>query len=181
MLKKYPKICHEASKANGWWDSQRPFNEILVLIISELSEGLEALRKNRHADVEAYEDQLATRGVTFDKGLFETYIKDTVEDELADTAIRIFDLVGSLDVEGLQEKTISPCTAYPSMMLSVVEDLVFCIRPGVTLDDLVFHLEYALGALVSYCNATMVVLEWHIDQKLLYNQTRGYKHGNKLF
>ena len=64
-----------------------------MLCVSELSEALEADRKDRRA---------RTIGV-ISKGSFkedfETYVKDTFEDEIADAIIRILDLCGYLHID----------------------------------------------------------------------------------
>lgn len=67
----------------------------LALIQSEVSEALEADRKNRHADMAAYNASEKT------KQDFEKYIKDSFEDELADAVIRLLELaaVNHIDIE----------------------------------------------------------------------------------
>ncbi|MBR1777265.1 MAG: hypothetical protein IJ752_01605 [Alphaproteobacteria bacterium] len=67
----------------------------LALIQSEVSEALEACRKNRRADRVAFEKEGAT------KEAFEKYIKDSFEDELADALIRILELAETegIDIE----------------------------------------------------------------------------------
>ena len=64
----------------------------LMLIVSELGEALEALRKGKRAKKNEFEfsPQMVKH--------FETFIKDTFEDELADTVIRIFDLCAYLGI-----------------------------------------------------------------------------------
>jgi len=69
--------CHETAKAKGFWDKERNVGEMLMLIVSELGEAIEAHR-------------------TGNAGLLK---KDTFEDELADTAIRLFDLCGGLGID----------------------------------------------------------------------------------
>ena len=73
---------HETAKEKGWWDNPRNEGEIIALIHSELSEGLEALRKD------LMDDKLTHR-----KG---------IEVELADAVIRIMDYAEAFnyDVEG---------------------------------------------------------------------------------
>lgn len=77
----------------------------LMLIVSELSESLEALRTNkvlaRNLGAEPLPDFDIFSDVVF-KDYFQNVIKDTFEDELADTAIRLFDLCGwlGIDLEG---------------------------------------------------------------------------------
>lgn len=75
-------ICHEQAKAAGWWTDlntglpkDRNVGELICLMHSELSEAMEAHRKN------ADDDHLPHR-----KGL---------EVELADCLIRIFDFAGA--------------------------------------------------------------------------------------
>lgn len=78
--------CHAAAQRGGWWNDintgerlKRNAGELIALMHSELSEALEALRKD------AMDDKLPHR-----KG---------VEVELADTIIRIFDFAGGFDLD----------------------------------------------------------------------------------
>lgn len=65
----------------------------LALIQSEISEALEACRKNRYADRDAFLKAGATREA------FEKYMKDSFEDELADALIRILELAATEGVD----------------------------------------------------------------------------------
>ena len=71
----------------------------IALVISELSESIEALRKRKVANLYRFEAQLKLGGDF--KVLFETFIKDTFEDEIADSLIRLYDIVGNeeMDIE----------------------------------------------------------------------------------
>jgi NTP pyrophosphatase (non-canonical NTP hydrolase) len=69
--------CHLAAREKGFWDKDRNVGEMLMLIVSELGEAIEAHRKE----------------------IFGLGKKDTFEDELADTAIRLFDLCGGLGID----------------------------------------------------------------------------------
>lgn len=71
------QVCHAAARDKGFWDKERNIGEMLMLIVSELGEAIEAHRK----------------------GNFGLGQKDTFEDELADTAIRLFDLCGGLRID----------------------------------------------------------------------------------
>lgn len=78
------------------------FGQRISLIHSELSEALEADRKNRGADLDAFNNpkQITPRtGVDPFRDKFETYIKDTLEDEIADALIRILDLCAALNID----------------------------------------------------------------------------------
>ena len=89
----------------------------LMLTVSELSEALEADRKNKHADLTAFEEKLPVVLIAKDcepmmtvteeeakrifKEQFEKHIKDTFEDEIADAFLRLMQLCGAhkIDIE----------------------------------------------------------------------------------
>lgn len=68
---------HEAARVKGFWDRKRNVGEMLMLVVSELGEAVEAHRT----------------------GSFGMERKDTFEDEIADAAIRLFDLCGGLGID----------------------------------------------------------------------------------
>lgn len=93
---------HEANKLKGFYDNTIEIGTLLMLVVSELSEALEADRKNRHADFETYQTKLNSepnRVFVKQSSLFQEYIKDTFEDEIADAMIRLFDLCGYMDID----------------------------------------------------------------------------------
>lgn len=73
--------------------------ERLMLIVSELGEALEAYRKNHYSNYMDYFDSEGVITGRFNKYAFESYIKDSFEDELADSIIRILDLCGHLNID----------------------------------------------------------------------------------
>lgn len=85
------KIIYQNNKEKGFWDKERNVGEMLMLIVSEIGEAMEAHRKNRFAVQEHSMDLSPTK--------FEHLIKDTFEDELADAVIRILDMAGGLDID----------------------------------------------------------------------------------
>jgi len=101
------KQIHEDAKRKGFWDSEREVGTLLMLCVSELSEALEADRKGRYANLQAYnecekaDDIFESDKEVYELSSFQSLIKDTFEDELADTVIRILDLCGArgIDIE----------------------------------------------------------------------------------
>jgi len=105
-LNELAKQVHEEVKEKGFWDKPRDTGTLLMLIVSELSEALEADRKSRYAKLEDFNlcQNINQKNHTigkdeFDKKSFEETIKDTFEDEIADTFIRLFDLVGQRNID----------------------------------------------------------------------------------
>ena len=66
------KSIHEMAKEKGWWDKPREDGTVLMLIVTELAEAMEAVRVG---------DPMSKTIAPF----------STVEEELADAIIRILD------------------------------------------------------------------------------------------
>ena len=92
----YIDQAHDNAVEKGFWDQKREIGTLLMLIVSELGEALEAHRKDRFADLETFDRELL-KGESF-KEIHKRYLKDTFEDEIADTFIRLFDLCGGLNI-----------------------------------------------------------------------------------
>lgn len=95
-LNELSKTIHQDNVDRGFYDDDRQIGTLLMLVVSELSEALEADRKDRHCTESG--GALNVDG-TIDKELFEEKFKDTFEDEIADAFIRLFDLCGYLNID----------------------------------------------------------------------------------
>jgi NTP pyrophosphatase (non-canonical NTP hydrolase) len=103
-MKKLISQAHQVAKDKGFWEGERNKPEMLMLIVSEVAEALEALRKDHYADkaaVELLSDDFFARGGTKEEyaEIFRNNVKSSFEDELADVAIRLFDLCAGLDID----------------------------------------------------------------------------------
>ena len=123
-MKDLIKRAHGTAKEKGFWDTPRNVSEMLMLVVSELAEAQEALRKDHFAkplsvvslshDLElANTDEEFELNVPEWKEKFEQHIKSSFEDEIADVAIRLFDLCGGLGID--LEKHIELKMKYNSM------------------------------------------------------------------
>jgi NTP pyrophosphatase (non-canonical NTP hydrolase) len=82
---------------NGSGKTSKNIGELLMLIVSEIGEALEAHRKNRTPMWEFYYEMIDS-GKSFEES-FKENIKDCFEDEIADAVIRIFDMCGYLGID----------------------------------------------------------------------------------
>lgn len=184
--------AYKNAVAHGWHEEELSNEHCLCLVISELMEAVEADRKGRRAlkynffSNFAYEltaNRLYGYSDAYDRAficMFDRYIKDSVEDELADTCIRILDLAGLRDInlsyiDDLKINQVS-FTEYIYAVSS------FISNPDKSSKDwLERHLSYSLGWIFSFCKKNNIDILWHIEQKMKYNELRPYKHGNKTY
>ncbi|TFD96696.1 hypothetical protein E2605_07705 [Dysgonomonas capnocytophagoides] len=180
------KEVFEANKAKGFHDVEVSNETLLMLVIIELSEAVEADRKGKRALMSDYNEDVSVKQIYF-KQAFEVYIKDTVEDELADAVIRLLDLAGLRGIEMLDTNndiSKAEINYSISIMDSVcsyksVPDTVFWIVGNIiTYDNNVFLLcNKVITYIESFCQQWNIDLWQHVSLKLKYNQTRPIKHG----
>jgi len=99
MLNELRDTIHENALAHGFYDDEKiNIPEKLMLIVSELGEAMEAYRNNYYADWEGH-NSLINRNIEDNNGAFERLIKNSFEDEIADTIIRLLDLCGYMKID----------------------------------------------------------------------------------
>ena len=106
---KLNELCKEIYNENlekGFNVAEDSIGQVLMLIVSELSEALEADRKSRRfkgfGEYNDYFNHYIENGYCRDTAFqasFEDEVKDTFEDEIADAFIRLFDLCGALNID----------------------------------------------------------------------------------
>ena len=88
---------HANAANKGFHEETHEIGTSLMLITSELAKALESDRRNYYAQMGEY-----SRYITASKNprtCFELFVKDSVEDELADALIRILDTCGLYDID----------------------------------------------------------------------------------
>ena len=100
---KLAEEAHENAVKHGFWETKVSNEHCLMLVITEIAEMVEAHRVSRKANTAAY-NEMPNKQIGFEK-----FIKNTMEDEMADIVIRLADLAGAL---GVDFDKMSPCRYY---------------------------------------------------------------------
>jgi NTP pyrophosphatase (non-canonical NTP hydrolase) len=93
--------AYEINKKNGFWETPVAVGVRLMLVVSELSEALEADRKVEYMMTlrpEAKKEMIEMEDDRF-KNIFGRVVKDKFEDELADAVIRLFDMAEGMGID----------------------------------------------------------------------------------
>lgn len=168
----------DAGSCDMWEDPNKNIGELLMLIVSELGEALEAHRCGKFADssmLVIISDYIYEEDFNQAVMQFEDCIKSTFEDEIADVFIRLFDLCAYIDFDLNDE-----CRLSLKGNFNVGEELFSYIS---YLQD--FHkdnndtsmLQFFYGCLATFCEKLNIPIEKHIKAKMAYNRTRPHKHG----
>jgi len=109
MLNELAEKIHTNAVAHGFYDDEKVnIPEKLMLIVTELGEAMEAYRNEHYADLEEAINErvniylnksVADTTIESWNLTFEDFVKNTYEDELADTIIRILDLCAYMKID----------------------------------------------------------------------------------
>ena len=181
----YIKEAFDIAKDHGFHDVELPVNHFIMLIITEISEMVEADRKNKRCKLGNFGK--ACLVMNLDSGFvtkFENQVKDNLEDEMADACIRIFDLAGTFgwtlsDKHGEEEGY----RAYRCVSQRKFTEIAYSLCNLLTANGAYSYNEQkctaALAFMESWAKDLHFDLAWHIEQKMKYNKTRARLHGKQ--
>jgi NTP pyrophosphatase (non-canonical NTP hydrolase) len=96
-IKAISQEIHENNKIKGFYDEPKNIGEMLMLIVTEVSEAMEADRKSKFYNKSL--DYVSHNQGDFFESIFEQHCKNTFEDELADIVIRVMDMAIFKDID----------------------------------------------------------------------------------
>lgn len=165
---------------HGFHDKELSNEHCLMLVITELSEAVEADRKGKRATRKMFDDNIHTSQTNPEQHwifCFNNFIKDSVEDELADACIRLLDLAGLRNIDMNNRFIISYIVnekkSFTENIYSVLKDIV---NYRYTFEEC---LNYSIRQIFELARFNNMNLLWHIEQKMLYNSFRDKMHGKK--
>lgn len=191
MIKRIDEFIGRAfdtATKHGFHDKKTSVEHHLMLVISEIGEAVEADRKNLHANLAGFDKCI---GIEYSQR-FKDYVKDSVEDELADVCIRIFDMCGCFGIK--------PYRSYEEILtlrddwkqefgkMSFTEQSYALVQlltswQPTEVNGMVQVLSHVFGAalfFIHYWTLEMGIdLARHIDLKMQYNESRQRLHGKK--
>ena len=150
-----------------------------MLVITELSEAVEADRKGKEVDIKQFECGVSYSNNDFKK-VYEFCIKGSVEEELADAAIRLLDLAGLRDVRIFRRNPIEDLLGASYSNIEFTE-CVFGIVSNITMwsEHIDTCISSTLERIFALAESRNIDLLWHINEKMKYNELRPNKHGKK--
>ena len=187
---------HEINIEKGFWKKGQTDcdnTRIKLLVVSELFECFEAHRKGKTVD--DYElhgvNELFVNYINFPNEFatkanfvrnFELHVKDTIEDEIADTMIRLLDYAAFLkvDFEKLKTPKIIANRYFSGDFIidinSLIDSSLFLLQ-GENLK--LYNILVCYQNIVDFAAAHLINLPMNIKLKIAYNRTRDKMHGKK--
>lgn len=177
--------------AHGWWEGERPIEEVITLIHSEWSEALEEARAGRPMAYQKQSYGIVVGRIEEDMNKWFPHEKpEGIAVELIDGCIRILDYFGAESVQFEDGVEIAGLAAgLPNISLArLVADLHFetarayeCVRE----DKYEFGIAYIhLARCVSYVCKWVAEQGLDVERLMLkkheYNKGRPYKHGKRF-
>lgn len=172
--------AYKCACEHGFHDDELSNEHCLMLVITELSEAVEADRKNKRSDYTRFKAAVNFQAVTTDKmwkDAFEKYIKSTIEDELADAVIRLLDLAGyrNIDVSDtvVLNYDVEKEKTFTENCYEIIKDLSDARH---SIEE---NINYSIRQVLKLASFYDIDIFWHIQQKMKYNELRPLKHGKK--
>ena len=179
--------AHDCACRHGFHDVELSVEHCMMLVITEVGEMVEADRCGRSSDSVAFKkfilDSSAEDGGYFWRDCFLAHVKDTVEDEMADVMIRLYDTCGAFGITftddtlgiSMEEDYAGVANRSFTEKAFMLCGMLCCVNSG----D--YSLEVVIGSALNFVECWAkdmgIDLRWHVESKMLFNETRSSRHG----
>ena len=194
-INKLVKLAHENAKNKGFHDKPMSNLRKIILIITEICEGYEHFRCNDRAKIKEFTKWYESNPSYFNQ-FFESTIKNTLEEELADVFIRLLDFIGSLgweindiefplngvkaeNEEYFDKKIFQMILDITSIVIKHPKNMNFndSLKPTKLVKGTFTEMFLSLIKLARYFKFDLIqVVEW----KMKYNESRPHLHGKEF-
>lgn len=186
-LNELSKKAYKWSKDHGFWTDTTSVNHAMAMIVTEIAEVIEADRYGRNAKVKSFKNSVYGLDPKGNQDMwneaFKAYIKDTVQDEMADIIIRIMDLGGRMNI---QWEKVGATTNYirifrsfdmPENAYTLIAG--FCNTRHAIVRRMVWAVDYVQMWFDALPDNDGEDLKWFIEQKMTFNASRPKRNGKK--
>lgn len=171
--------AYKTAVEHGFHEDVKPVVFYFGLVMSEAGEAINADRKGLHADTKAFEEEEAS-GLSFAEN-FRLHIKDSVEDEIADIVIRLFDFAG------LKKYVLHLfATSYDFVKGEYLAADLFSIMGILYVMHNDAEIELSINGIISVLANSFGMLTgsdkdlwWFVERKMKYNEQRPMLNGKK--
>ncbi len=191
QVKEWVERAYNNAVKHGWHEEKKPTAHWVMMISTEVTEAVQADRKGR------WMDDLDKSGLDcviandHHGGLVEKFygehIEGTVESELADICIRLFDFMGLMKAKVREkyeysEEEVEICeirdfTINAFFLSRNILSFISSNNPSI----LEIYFERIIISTFAWAESLGIDLVQHINLKMRYNETREYHHGGKKY
>lgn len=181
-LQEWARRIHKNACAHGWHEESKSDAHWLCMVMTEVAEAVEADRKGQRANTQAMKETLRVQseghGLTeqwyrdWFPTYFNEYIKGSLEEEFADICIRIMDF--AYEKHGEKMRWWDYVTKV-NEKYSFTEAAYYFLS-GV-LNSGTMNLSESIEFMYEWAKRYDIDLDFHIEVKMRYNESRPYKHG----
>lgn len=191
QVKEWVARAYNNAVKHGWHEEKKPTAHWVMMISTEVTEAVQADRKGR------WMDDLDKSGLDcviandHHGGLVEKFygehIEGTVESELADICIRLFDFMGLMKAKVREkyeysEEEVEICeirdfTINAFFLSRNILSFISSNNPSI----LEIYFERIIISTFAWAESLGIDLVQHINLKMRYNEIREYHHGGKKY
>jgi NTP pyrophosphatase (non-canonical NTP hydrolase) len=180
LIQKYINQSYKTAKDKGFYPDDSTIDKHLTGIVSELYEVYEAHRSGNFTNKKIYTTHWFNNPNHLSKTWCDSYIKnvkDSLEDEVTDLFIRIFNLAAHLNIK---LNDIYPDTDKLENY-TIDNQIIFINKSILYFPNAKFKkwFDQVLNTLYGFCSIYGINIKIHIEAKIEFNKSREYLHGKK--
>lgn len=185
------KQAHANAIAKGFYDNKPSVESLLMLVICEVAELVEADRKGKVAKRRQFDKELnhliktgwSKTSVGYNDAFvkeFEIFIKNSIEDKMADIYIRLLDLAGEqeLDLEHLFTLFSDGNGSNEAGLYSFPEH-AYCLVLHLMGKSRYEQISCSMRFVELWAKHLNIDLSWHVEMKMKYNKSRERLRGKR--